>query len=77
MEQQVLLAIIMRGLQEHLREHAVSIRRSKNGTLWLYDSLEEVRKRVSVNKLPSAFYNISPFVLIMKNDFVFSQLNVA
>lgn len=55
-------------------EHAVSIRRNKNGTLWLYDSLENERKRVSVNKLPSAFYNIKPFVLIMKNDFLISQV---
>jgi hypothetical protein len=57
-------------------EHAVSIRRNKNGTLWLYDSLEEERKRVSSKgkKWPSAFYNISPFVLIMKNEFLILQI---
>ena len=61
-------------------EHAVSIRRNKNDkndALWLYDSLEEKRKRVSSKgkKWPSAFYNISPFVLIMKkNEFLISQI---
>ena len=50
--------------------HAVCVRRSANGrNLWLLDSLNRERKRVSKNYLPVETYKIQPFVIILKNTY--------
>ncbi len=48
--------------------HAVCVRRSTNGRyLWMLDSLDDERKRVSLQRLPVNFHKIQPFVVILKN----------
>lgn len=49
--------------------HAVCIRRSRN-YLWLLDSLNSTRRRVSTTKLPMREYNVTPYVVILTHAFV-------
>jgi hypothetical protein len=50
--------------------HAVCVRRSVNGrNLWLLDSLNKERKRVSLTYLPVDTHKLQPFVVILKNTY--------
>jgi hypothetical protein len=50
--------------------HAVCVRRSSNGrNLWLLDSLNTERKRVSLNHLPVGEHKLQPFVVILKHTY--------
>jgi len=60
------------GNREHTEGigHAVCVRRSPNGrSLYLLDSLNTERKRVSLEKLPVDKYKLKPFVVILKNTY--------
>tara|TARA_Y100000389_G_scaffold162920_1_gene165927 strand:- start:242 stop:802 length:561 start_codon:yes stop_codon:yes gene_type:complete len=55
--------------------HAVCVRRGTDGkNLWLLDSLETERKRVSLQKLTTGTYKLQPFVVILKNTYFKPQL---
>lgn len=50
--------------------HAVCVRRSANGrNLWLLDSLNKERKRVSLSYLPVSTHRLQPFVVILQNTY--------
>jgi hypothetical protein len=60
------------GNRQHTEgiDHAVCVRRSSNGnSLYLLDSLNTERKRVSLEKLPFYKYKLKPFVVILKNTY--------
>ena len=60
------------GNREHAKAvgHAVCVRRSSNGrNLYLLDSLNTERKRVSLQQLPVSKYKLQPYVVILKNTY--------